>query len=147
MNKSDKTIIGRIESAAFPELSIDDVPVKIDTGAYSSAIHCSRIELLPDGKLEVVFLDKDDAAFLGTALVFERYDKRKIKSSSGHSETRFSIDTLLRLGANDYPVRLTLADRSTMRVPVLIGRRFLKKNRFVVDPQRKNTWANKGKNK
>jgi hypothetical protein len=139
----EKQIIGRTEIAAFPLLSLEDVTVKIDTGAYSSAIHCSHIGLNSDQNLEVIFLDETDSGFTGKIETFEEFDKRKIKSSSGHSEVRFAINTTLGLGKHDYPIRVTLADRSIMRIPVLIGRRFLKKNKFVVDPQHINLFAGK----
>ncbi|MCB0803275.1 MAG: ATP-dependent zinc protease [Flavobacteriales bacterium] len=41
--KRDKTIVGRVEKVDFPELGILDIEAKIDTGAYSTAIHSHRI--------------------------------------------------------------------------------------------------------
>ena len=38
-------IIGRREFVAFPLLRIDKVEAKIDTGAYTCAIHCNDIVL------------------------------------------------------------------------------------------------------
>jgi len=39
--------IGRIDKADFPELNLQNIEVKIDTGAYTSAIHCDYIEENP----------------------------------------------------------------------------------------------------
>ncbi len=38
-----KKILGRVDKVDFPELNLITVDVKIDTGAYTSAIHCSNI--------------------------------------------------------------------------------------------------------
>ena len=39
-----KTTIGRIDKADFPELHLVDIDLKIDSGAYTSSIHCSDIK-------------------------------------------------------------------------------------------------------
>lgn len=146
MAKSQKKIIGRGEKVDFPALSLNSVPVKIDTGAYSSAIHCSSIEINDQDLLEVIFLEESESGYTGKLLVFDAYEIRKIKSSNGITEERYTIDTDLNLGGSEYPIRLTLAERSAMRFPVLIGRRFLKRNRFVVDPQKLNLYSDSSKN-
>ncbi|MEZ5306732.1 MAG: RimK/LysX family protein [Pyrinomonadaceae bacterium] len=130
----DQRIIGRRENAVFPALHIGPVPVKIDTGAYSSAIHCSLIEVGEDGLLRVVFLEGEDPGFSGAVSKFKRFETRKVRSSNGHTEVRYAVRTGITFGSETFRIRLTLADRSSMRIPVLIGRRFLKRHRFVVDP-------------
>lgn len=130
----DRKVMGRREVADFPALGLKQVRLKIDTGAYSSAIHCSSIELSEDGVLRVVFLHEDDEGFTGKAVEFTEFDRRKIKSSSGHAETRYAINTRIVLGSKRYRIRMTLTDRSEMRYPVLIGRRFMRRYRFIVDP-------------
>lgn len=135
--RKERTLIGRSERGNFPSLGLKRVSLKVDTGAYSSAIHCTLIEINDDGLLKVVFLAENESGFTGNALEFEEFERRRIKSSSGHSELRYAIETELALAGKEYSVRLTLTDRSSMRAPVLLGRRFLKRNRFVVDPSRK----------
>jgi hypothetical protein len=45
-----KITIGRADKADFPELSLSEIDVKIDSGAYTSSIHCSSInEITVDG--------------------------------------------------------------------------------------------------
>ena len=39
-----KITIGRIDKADFPKLILEDIDLKIDSGAYTSSIHCSDIE-------------------------------------------------------------------------------------------------------
>lgn len=36
-------IIGRIDKADFPELNLQNINLKVDTGAYTSTIHCHDI--------------------------------------------------------------------------------------------------------
>ena len=135
--RKERSVIGRSERGDFPALGLKRVGLKIDTGAYSSAIHCTKIEISDEGLLSVIFLADNEAGFTGKELNFRRFERRRIKSSSGHSELRYAIETELSLAGKVYEVRLTLTDRSAMRVPVLLGRRFLKRNKFVVDPSRR----------
>jgi len=39
-----KITIGRIDKADFPKLILEDIDLKVDSGAYTSSIHCSNIE-------------------------------------------------------------------------------------------------------
>ena len=41
--KMPKKVIGRIDKADFPLLGLFDIDVKIDTGAYTSSIHCHKV--------------------------------------------------------------------------------------------------------
>ena len=38
------TLIGRIERVNFPLWNMKDIEAKIDTGAYTSSIHCQNIQ-------------------------------------------------------------------------------------------------------
>ena len=52
-------VIGRKDRAELPSLGVRNVPVKIDSGAYSCSIHCDYIheELVNDQLvLAVIFL-------------------------------------------------------------------------------------------
>ena len=40
----NKILIGRKDKADFPELSLNDIDIKIDSGAYTSSIHCTNIK-------------------------------------------------------------------------------------------------------
>ncbi len=139
--RSDQTVIGRQETADFPEIGLFGVLLKIDTGAFSTAIHCSKIELTETNTLHVIFLEEGETGYTGNELGFKKFEKRKVKSSSGHTELRFAINTKISLGGETYRIRVTLTDRSAMRIPVLVGRKFLKINKFIVDPALKNVFG------
>jgi hypothetical protein len=124
-------IIGRREFVDFPELSLTGIEAKIDTGAFTSSIHCDYIKA-EDGKVHCVFLDKDHPQFTGETHVFEIFKRVKVRSSNGQEEDRFMIETNIRIFNRSYPILLTLTDRSNMNYPILLGRRFLS-SKFIVD--------------
>lgn len=127
-----KKEIGRIDKADFPLLNLFDIDVKIDTGAYTSSIHCINLKE-ENGLLKCIFLDKDHPDYHEKEFIFDTYDKKVVKSSNGIAETRFRIKSKIVLFNKTYDIFLTLSDRGEMRFPVLLGRHFLK-NKFIVDP-------------
>jgi hypothetical protein len=126
-----KRKIGRIDTANFPLLELEAVEVKIDTGAYTSSIHCTAIKV-EDDFLKCTFLDENQLQYHGKEFVFDQYDVRVVKSSNGQTQKRYRILTEIELFGKIYPILLTLSDRSEMKYPVLLGRKFLTK-RFMID--------------
>ncbi len=128
-----KKIIGRTEKVSFPDLDIFEIDAKVDTGAYTSSLHCHHIELV-NGKKEVTFfvLDPSHPEFNKKKITHVISDIRNIRSSNGLTEERIVIKTIIRMCGEEYPVELSLSDRSEMRYPLLLGRKFIK-NKFIVD--------------
>ncbi len=137
-SKNERLTIGRSDMADFPGLGVFSVEVKIDTGAYNSSIHCVRAVRNDDGDLEVVFLDPRHPSYTGEAHTFSVFGQKLVRSSNGQSERRFVVRASIVFPGRSYPIDLTLANRGDMRFPVLIGRKFLKKNGFLIDPRRRN---------
>ena len=131
-----KKIIGRIDKADFPLLDLFDIDIKIDTGAYTSSIHCHKVTV-EDGLLKCTFYDKGHPLYTGKEIIFKTYDTAKVKSSNGVVQERYKIQTTIFLFKKKYKINLTLSTRDDMKYPVLIGRRFLNK-KFVVDVSLKN---------
>jgi hypothetical protein len=132
-----KRLIGRVEKIDFPEWDISGIDAKIDTGAYTSSLHCHDIELGNENTtVSFYVLDPSHPEFENQRFTCQVHDFRSIKSSNGSVEDRIIIKTTIRILDLDYPVELSLTDRSEMRYPVLLGRRFIK-NRFVVDVSKK----------
>ncbi|WP_321287580.1 RimK/LysX family protein [uncultured Sunxiuqinia sp.] len=145
MTKS-KIVIGREDIADFPLLNLGGIEVKTDSGAYTSSFHCHNIELISvDGveKLKCYFLDPEHDKYRNKEFIFETFVLKKVKSSNGQMEERYSISTEIRLFEKTYPIDLTLTERGSMKFPVLLGRKFLSK-RFVVDSSLTNL-SQKGK--
>ena len=140
-SKKIKRTIGRSDLADFPELGLEDVAIKIDTGAYTSSIHCHRIEVERDdeGRAQIAFalLDPSHEQYNEQVYRSRRFTQRDIKNSFGTSETRYVIETDIRLFGKTHPIELSLSERGEMKFPVLIGRRFLSR-KYLVDPDRRN---------
>lgn len=126
-----KTVIGRTEKVDFPELDLYNIPAKIDTGAYSSSLHCHDI-YAEKGVLHFKLADSTHKEYNFKDHEFNEYTQKKIKNSFGEMEMRYIIKTLVRIGNKRIRTRITLSNRGSMRYPVLIGRTLLKNN-FIVD--------------
>ena len=135
-----KQIIGRTDIVNFPDLNLYNVNVKIDTGAYTSAIHCAQI-IEEDKVLKCIFHEKDHPNYNKKPLIFSNYSTTGVKSSNGFKENRYKIKSNIELFGKTYKINLTLSTRDDMRFPVLIGRQFLKR-KFLVDVDLENVSFN-----
>ncbi len=134
-----KPKIGRLEEVSLPEFGIGSLQAKIDTGAYSGAIHCKRIVFLEkDGNKYVSFrlLDDSHPEYQDKDIVTRDFRMKSITSSNGETQDRVVIKTKILLADIEVVSELTLADRESMTYPILIGRKSLKK--FIIDPSIKN---------
>ena len=132
--------IGRKDRADFPDLSLKNLKVKVDTGAYTSSIHCHNIKVYRykgKRKLKFFILDPDHPKFHATQLVFEQFDQKLVKNSFGETELRFVIRSTIKLFKKRIKLELSLTDRGSMRYPVLLGRKVLE-DRFIVDVSKIN---------
>lgn len=140
MKEIDKKLtIGRIEKIDLPNLSLYNLDAKIDTGAYTSSLHCHRIEpIIKDGKDWVKFyvLDPDHPEYEETQFECPVFRVKPVKSSNAQVEERFIIKQKTTFSRFHRTIELSLTNRSEMRYPVLIGRKFLT-GKFLVDVSKK----------
>lgn len=129
----EKRTIGRFDKADFPALHLEDISVKIDTGAYTSSIHCDNIVEEKD-VLKCTFLDEEHPLYNGREYEFSDFDVVFVKSSNGIVQKRYQIQTTITLFEKTYKISLSLSARQEMRFPVLLGRKFLTK-KFIVDTE------------
>lgn len=130
INKEQK-ILGAFEIVDFPLFGMVGVEAKIDTGAETGALHCTKIrEVTEDGAQVLYFspFDHPESEYRADKFMIDT-----VKSSNGTSQERYFIRTSIRVQGKRYRIKLSLADRSDMMFPVLIGRRFLGKYGFLVD--------------
>jgi hypothetical protein len=140
LDKPEKKIIGRQDKADFPELDLNNIDIKIDTGAFTSSIHCEQIEeIVREGRKKIKFrlLNSSHPEYNNKDFFYSNYRQKRVKNSFGVSENRFVIKTIIELFGEQYPTEFTLSERGEMKYPVLIGRKLLNKN-FIVDPYRTN---------
>jgi ribosomal protein S6--L-glutamate ligase len=130
---SIKKTVGRFEKVDLPELGLFSMDAKIDTGADGSSIHCHNIEL-DKGKKTVTFnlLDPSHLDYNEKKITMPVHRMRWVTSSTGHREYRVYIKSSIVVLGESYEIELSLTDRTTMKFPMLLGRKFLH-NRFLVD--------------
>jgi hypothetical protein len=135
-----KIIVGRTDKADFPELSLEEIDVKIDSGAFTSSIHCSNINefrINNESLIKFTLLDPEHSFYNHKEFSSKNYTSKMVKSSNGISEKRFMIQTEIIIFNTKFPIYLTLSERKDMKFPVLLGRKFLNK-KFVIDTAKKN---------
>lgn len=131
-----KHTIGQSDMVDFPDLEIENIKAKVDTGAYTSSIHCQKITV-KEGILSFQLPIEKDGVSKVKRFQTEDYTKKSIRSSNGEAQLRYVIKTKIVLFGKAYTSQFSLTDRSRMKNPVLIGRRLLK-DRFLVDVSKKN---------
>ncbi|WP_029038150.1 ATP-dependent zinc protease family protein [Salinimicrobium xinjiangense] len=129
----EKITIGRFDKADFPDLHLEDISIKVDTGAYTSSIHCDQI-VEEKGILKCTFLDEEHPLYNGRTYRFKDYDVVFVKSSNGIVQKRYQIQTTITLFGKTHKISLSLSARQEMRFPVLLGRKFITR-KFVVDTE------------
>ncbi|QGY45086.1 peptidase [Maribellus comscasis] len=135
-----KIVIGRKDIADFEKLGLLSIEVKVDSGAYTSSFHCHKISCIEkegENWVKCNFLDPDHEMYHEKEFCFPVHKTRRVKSSNGMVEERYSIITDIKIFENIYPIELTLTERQDMKHPVLLGRKFLSK-KFIVDTSKKN---------
>jgi hypothetical protein len=125
------TVVGWRELVSLPELGLAGIPAKIDTGARTSSLHAHVLDdFVRAGERFVRFaVDWDGERRFCEAI---HVDVRGVTSSNGDQQTRFVIKTPLIIGKIRFRAEISLADRSQMQFPMLIGRTALRR-RMVVD--------------
>ena len=130
--------IGWREWIGLPALGIDWLKVKVDTGARSSTLHAVELRhFRRDGAPWVRFdVHPYQRDFLTTAhCEAPLLDERIVRSSAGHTQHRPVIEAVVRCGAREWPIELTLTNRDAMGFRMLLGRQAVR-HRYLVDPGR-----------
>lgn len=128
--------IGWREWIVLPQLDIQQIKAKVDTGARTSALHAFDIEHWNEGdrpmvRFKVHPLQRDTSITIeAIAPVLET---RQVRNSGGHAQVRPVIQTPVRLGGHEWLIELTLTNRDVMGFRMLLGREAVRK-RFLVDP-------------
>lgn len=121
-----REIFGSLEEVELPQFGVT-LLAKIDTGAWSGALHCTDI-YEKDGKL--YFTPIGDPAYATSVTEFEQ---RRARSASGHVSERFIVPVKIVIKGKVYDTTIGITDRSDMQREMLLGRKFLIENDILVD--------------
>lgn len=128
-----KLVVGRREWVRLPGLGVGVMNAKTDSGARTSSLHAEGVQLSEDQQ-RVRFVTQDHYG-IRTPCEVEVGGVSRVKSSTGDAQVRIWIEVELEMpGGFRWVGRLTLADRSRMLCPMLLGRRCLS-GYFLVDVQ------------
>ena len=145
MKPKVRRIIGRREIVSFPDLDLLNIEAKIDTGAYGSALDCKEVKQFKENGQDYVSfipLDQEHPSFEHKQIKWPVFRIKPVKNSSGQAEERVFIKTKLEFFDEIYEIEISLADRSMMDYPILLGRKILKK-KFLVDVSKVHYAANR----
>ncbi|TVP55971.1 MAG: ATP-dependent zinc protease [Gemmatimonadales bacterium] len=128
-------LVGWREWVALPDLGLEGIKAKVDTGARTSSLHATDLRVARRDDRDVVEFtvyphqrSRADPIRVTAPLV----DERDVRSSSGESQRRPVIVTPIQIGESTFPVEFTLTRRDRMGFRMLIGRTALHR-RFLVD--------------
>jgi hypothetical protein len=130
------SILGWREYVGLPEIGIDRIKVKIDTGARTSALHAINIVYVSRHGATWVHFDVHPRQRNTKRLVHceaPLVEERLVSDSGGRRTLRPVIETAVVLAGRRIAVEITLVSRDTMGFRMLIGRQALR-GRFLVDP-------------
>lgn len=137
--KHDKELamVGWREWVGLPDLGVESLKCKVDTGARTSALHAFSVEpFMRDGAEWVRFGVHPHQHDVETEVWCEApvIDRREVTDSGGNITERYFIRTDVVVGAARYAIELSLTSRDTMMFRMLLGREALR-GRFYVNSE------------
>jgi len=131
-----KLVLGWREWVSLPEWGTRRVRAKVDTGARTSAIHCSHIVHLDEERVRfrVILSRRRPDRFVEVEAPVAR--RTVVRPSSGHRHERPVVEALVQIGPVSKRIEVTLAEREGMLLRMLLGRGAIAPE-FVVDPSRR----------
>jgi len=130
--------VGWREWIALPDIGIDHIKAKIDTGARTSCLHAFSQERFTQAGAPWIRFGMHPLQRGTDIEVFceaEIVDERMVSDSGGHRELRPIIRSTIDLGVVQFLGEFSLTNRDSMRFRVLLGRTAMAK-RLIVDPSK-----------
>ncbi len=134
---TNKIIVGGEEWCSFPQINIPGIKARVDSGAKTSALHAVNIIAFKKNGEPWVSFDVHPLQNNGKTTIHCEapiIDKRRVKSSSGTSELRYVIRTVLSIADTTWDIEVTLTNRDSMGYRMLLGRQAMS-GKMLVDPE------------
>jgi hypothetical protein len=130
-------VIGWREWVALPELGLDGIKAKIDTGARSSALHAFNVRMFERDGATWARFDVHPMQHGGPTVEVEAevIDMRRVRNPGGRRENRPVIRTPVSVLGQTWDIDITLTPRWGMGFRMLLGRQAVR-HHFLVDPGR-----------
>lgn len=129
--ENKRIVFGSIENVDIPTLDIWNVQAKIDTGAYTGALHCHEIKIAEEEARQVLYFRPLDESYPMQRV--ENFKVIKVISASGHRSVRYAVPITMCIKGKTYKGNIGLTSRPELSKQILIGRRFLRKHKIIVD--------------
>ncbi len=137
INKLSRNV-GWREYVVLPDLGIERIKVKIDSGARTSALHAVNIRYEREGTTTWVYFDVHPRQRNTKAVVHCQaplLEERLVRDSGGKRTLRPVIETTMMLHGELIVLELTLVSRDNMGFRMLVGRQAIR-GKFLIDPSR-----------
>jgi len=130
-------VIGWREWVSLPDLGLQRIKAKIDTGARSAALHAFNLETYSEDRVEWVRFEVHPMQHGGPTVEAAApvVDWRWVRNPGGRREHRPVIRTPLAVLDQVWDVEVTLTPRWGMGFRMLLGRQTIR-HHFLVDPGR-----------
>lgn len=127
-------VIGWREWVSLPELGLDKIKAKIDTGARSSALHAFNLRAFTVDGVSWVRFDVHPMQHGGPTVRAEAaiIDMRRVRNPGGRRELRPVIHTPVSVLGQTWEIEVTLTPRWGMGFRMLLGRQAVR-HQFLVD--------------
>lgn len=137
--RKPKPVIGWREWVALPDLGVEAIKVKIDTGARSSSLHAFELERFERNGIAVMRFvlhprQRSSEESVGP-IEAPIHAEKLVRNPGGREEIRPVIRTAVVWNEIEFEVELNLTRRDEMGFRMLLGRQAVRR-RFLVDPGR-----------
>src|SRR6476620_7975215 len=97
---STQLTLGSLEMVSLPELGVEGILAKVDTGAFSGALHCTDIRAERHGKEHTLYFTTLGKESLATKT--SNFKEIIVRSANGQESVRFVIPVIVEHKGQNY---------------------------------------------